>query len=530
LPQKQGEARIIHVRPARFVVPAAIGVAVCGAAIAHFVGNSAGGADTSGYLNSARLLAQGRLSEPARLVPGVNPAVYPPATFVPLGMRPGRVAGTVVPVYPVGLPLHLAAASFLVGLGRAPTLVNTLAWMVSIMLVYRLARLMSLPRRWSAIAVVSFAVFPVTVLQSVRVMSDLLATTWCLSAVAFALRSAKRRSYAVVSGVSFAVAVLVRPTDVLVGPAVALAIGANPSALGLATIGAAPILAGLGLYNLANYGSALTTGYSGIGPLVSVVYLGRGLLFFGRWLGTFLGPLALFVVVVGVFLALRGDRRQTVLAAWSGALIVFYALYEPSIFYGWWRLRFLLPALPAMLVMALLAAKTLLGKAQVRSIERRTLWWSLRLALLGCIVWDLAASAYWVGARRLWRVGGEDDIYPRCVSWAESQVPANAAFLSMQTSGAIYYYGHHPIVRYDLLDDAAYKRFRADASMAGIPIYALLFRIDRLEFERRWPGEWERLGGLGEASLWRPRPSPVPTNPPSSASANLAPHLPSLRR
>lgn len=491
-------------------VLATAAVVACSAVVAHYVSNSAGGADPSGYLNSARLLAQGRLSEPVRTIPGVPPSAYPPDTFVPLGMRTGREPGTIVPTYPVGLPLHLAAASFLVGLDHAATVVNTLAWIGAIVVVYRLARLMSLARAWSAVAVVSFAVFPVTVLQSERLMSDLLACTWCLSAVTFAIRSKKHPRYAVVSGVSFAVAVLVRPTDALVAPAIAFAIGANPAALALAAAGTAPILAGLGLYNLALYGSTLATGYSGIGPLLSVVYLGRGLLYFGRWLGTFLGAPALVLLVAGLLFAVRGDKRQIVLLSWSGALIGFYALYEQSLFYGWWRLRFLLPALPAIIVSALLTALLLLRLVQTRWGHRPAIWRTVGAALFGCLLWDLGASVYWVAARRLWEVGSADNIYPRCVAWAEQQVPKNAALLAIETSGAIYFYGHCPIVRYDRLDDASYTRFRADAVAAGVPLYALLFRNDRLEFERRWPGAWERVGGLEQASLWRPRTSPAP--------------------
>jgi len=492
----------------KYVLLAVAAILACSTVIAHFVGNSAGGADTSGYLNSARLLRQGRFGEPLRTVAGIAPSSYPRDTFVPLGMRTGPEPGTIVPTYPVGLPLHLVAASFLVGLDHAATVVNTVAWIAAIVLLYRLARLMSLARVWSAVAAVSFAVFPVTLLQSVRLMSDLVACTWCLSAVTFAIRSKKHREYAVVSGVSFAVAVLVRPTDALLVPAMVLAIGANPLALALAAAGAVPIFAGLGLYNLVLYGSVLTTGYSGIGPLVSVAYLGRGLLHFGRWLGTFLGPPALLLLAGGVLLAVRGDRRQTVLLCWTGAFVGFYALYEQSL-YGWWRLRFLLPALPAIIISALLAALALLRLVQRRWGRRSAVWRAVSAGLFGCLIWDLGASVYWVAGRRVWEVGASDDIYPRCVAWAEQQVPENAAFLAMQTSGAIYYYGHRPIVRYDLLDEASYKRFRADVSAAGVPLYALLFRIDRLEFERRWPGAWERVGGLGQASLWRPRTPPA---------------------
>ena len=111
----------------------------------------------------------------------------------------------------------------------------------------------------------------------------------------------------------------------------------------------------------------------------------------------------------------------------------------------------------------------------------------------------------------MWNVGTSEDVYPRCVAWSERQLPPNAALLAMQTSGAVYFYGRSPIVRYDLMDEPTYVRFIADARRAGVPLYALLFRNDRVEFDQRWPGSWQRLGGLDEASLWRLAETTAPT-------------------
>ena len=256
--------------PRRPYTAAAAAALVAGAVlVARFSGTAAGGADSSGYLTSARMFAAGRLHERVRTPPGVRADAYPPGLFVPLGLRPGREPLTAVPTYPPGLPLHLAAASLLVGLGRAPVAVNVLAWVAAVVFVYRLARVLALPRDWCVASVLAFALFPLTVLQSTRVMSDLLATAWCTAAASFALRGRKRTAYAVAAGASFGVAILVRPTDALLAPAIALALGGSPPALAAALAGAAPLLAGLGLYNLAEYGRVFTTGYTGIAALVS---------------------------------------------------------------------------------------------------------------------------------------------------------------------------------------------------------------------------------------------------------------------
>ncbi len=103
---------------------------------------------------------------------------------------------------------------------------------------------------------------------------------------------------------------------------------------------------------------------------------------------------------------------------------------------------------------------------KVRWGHRALVWRGVNAALLGCLIWNLGASVYWVTAHRIWEVGARDDIFPGCVAWAEKQVPANAAFLAMEASGAIYNYGHYPVVRYDHLDEASYARFRAEALAA----------------------------------------------------------------
>jgi len=497
----------------RSFTAAAAAALVAGAVlVARFSGTAAGGADSSGYLNSARILAAWELHERVRTIPGIEADAYPAGTFVPLGMRPGRQPLTAVPTYPPGLPIHLAAASLLIGLGRAPVAVNVVAWIAGAVLLYRLARLLAMPRSWCLTTVLAFALFPLTVLQSVRVMSDLLATAWCTAAVVFALRGRRRTAYAVAAGASFGIAVLVRPTDALLAPALAVALGGSPAALVAAAAGAAPLLAGLGLYNLAEYGGVFTTGYTGIAPLVSLANLPTGLLHFGRWLAAFLGAPALALVGFGLVRAVRGDRRQAVLLTWAGAIVGFYTLYEQSV-YGWWRLRFLLPALPAIILSAVLAARELRALAAERWRARPLVRRLATAALAAGLLWAFGVSAYWDVTRRMWEIGKSEDVYPRCVTWSERQLPANAALLAMQASGAVYFYGRSPIVRYDLMDEPTYARFVADARRARVPLYGLLFRNDRLEFDRRWPGSWLRLGGLEEASLWRLREAAAPTVP-----------------
>src|SRR5450432_316314 len=71
----------------------------------------AGGSDSSGYLNSARLLSAGRFFGPMRIPSGQPYLSFGPETFQPLGFVTDAREPRLVPTYPPGLPLHLMIAA-----------------------------------------------------------------------------------------------------------------------------------------------------------------------------------------------------------------------------------------------------------------------------------------------------------------------------------------------------------------------------------------------------------------------------------
>jgi hypothetical protein len=74
------------------------------------VGAYAGGSDSSGYLNNARLLASGEVRAAIRRVASLPSEMVPDDGYVPLGFRPVN-ASAMVPTYPIGLPLAVAAVA-----------------------------------------------------------------------------------------------------------------------------------------------------------------------------------------------------------------------------------------------------------------------------------------------------------------------------------------------------------------------------------------------------------------------------------
>ncbi len=61
---------------------------------------TAGGADSSGYLNAARLFAQGRVSERIEILGRLGLPSSDRDLFLPLGYRPGARPDTMAPLYP----------------------------------------------------------------------------------------------------------------------------------------------------------------------------------------------------------------------------------------------------------------------------------------------------------------------------------------------------------------------------------------------------------------------------------------------
>ena len=78
------------------------------AASLAFSTRTAGGSDSFGYLSQARLLAAGRLTDTIPL----DHDGLPPSILIPLGYTSGLSPDVIVPTYPPGLPLLMAAFSF----------------------------------------------------------------------------------------------------------------------------------------------------------------------------------------------------------------------------------------------------------------------------------------------------------------------------------------------------------------------------------------------------------------------------------
>jgi hypothetical protein len=461
----------------------------------------AGGADSSGYSNAARLFARGSVSEDIEALSRLGLSAADQDLFIPLGFRPGAKPGTMAPQYPPGLPLHMAAAGMLAGWSRAPFLVSPLAAVAALVLLYLAARELGLSRALSAAGAALLAACPIFFGLAIQPMSDVLATAWVLAAVHLALRARRRENMAIAAGAALGVAVLVRPTNLLALFALAFALPPGKGAKIRALAGALPFAALLLVYNRLAFGSASSTGY---GALLDWTMSPRNVLpeirHYGYWVPALLTPLlplAWFAVPFDRRVALR-DR--CLLLLWFGAFLGFYCFYQP--FEDWWSVRFLLPGIPALILAALLLARDVPELLAERGGLTGLLRWraAIGLALLLAMA---AAGIRYIRHFDLFSLKIGEAAYPDAARWADRSAPPGAVIVSMQMSGALKYYTGRAVARWDAVTPGRFERLRRAARERGIPLYALLWPFEEKELAAKLPGRWTPVGTWRDIGLWR---------------------------
>jgi len=473
-----------------------------GAVIATYASPHASGSDQSGYLNCARLIAAGKRFGAARVPPGL-PAESSPWLVTPLGFAPAAVDGLLAPAYPVGFPLHLAAGAWLVGWERTGILVQALAGAAFFLVLVGLGRELGLPPAWSIAAAAVLCAFPVSFHFFTWMMSDGLAAAWVTAAVLCALLARRRVGLAAAAGCAFGVAVLVRPTDVLILPALALALPRHRRAWLRFLAGGVPAALLLAAWNVEVYGRLLGTGYGDLARFFAVGYFWPRLAHFFLWLGLLLGPLVVLLWLGSIARAARGDRRHVLLLVWFLPMVGFYAVYFHSN-QAWWYLRFILPVVPGLVLGATLFAYELFGAARRRFAGLPARAASATAAGIVLLV-ALGHCHYYNQELRVTRIARGTTEYGDAIAWAEARMPARAVVLCMQVSGAMYFVGDRPMLRYDTVKPDELARAVEAVRAAGTETYALLFEFEVENFLRRAPGAWVQVGQEGRASLWRPR-------------------------
>ena len=464
----------------------------------------ASGSDSSGYFNSARLLAAGKLQADLRV-----PAEFGPVEtlnrlhFLPLGFWPYARDSKITPTYPSGVPLHFALAGNLIDWITGPRLVGLFAALGAVWWCYAVGRELGLDARLAAAGAVALGVCPVFLFTAFHPMSDALACTWNLAAVWAAMRARRTAGWAAASGAAYAIAVLVRPTNLLLLPALIVLLGLDWRRLALATLGGVPGVAWLAFYNHALYGSALRSGYGDFfssfdwawGPLTAW--------HFAKWLALLLpAPLMLLPFVALAHRETRRHRFFLALALWFAAITGFYAFYMVS-HETWWCLRFIVPALPALILGGLLGIEACARRNPAPLRDRFRAFTALGLG-----VWAVALSFFWNRHFSITEIKNGEKTFTKACAAARELFPPGTLVTTDTFSGAFYYYTDFPILRWDQIEVADFAHYVEVAEKAGRPIAAVEYKSETPEmFRKHCPGNWVQVGVVGEAVLWRLLPA-----------------------
>ncbi len=463
------------------------------------------GSDPTGYINLARSLLEGRITQPATPLDEFElPNEYIHA-LSPLGYEASPRPRALVPTYPVGYPLHMAGAALIFGWKYGPFLVNPLAAGLSLLLIYLLGVELGLTRGLAIAGAAMLALNPTFCLQAIQPMSDGLATFWSLVAILTALRSRSRELWGLAPGAAFGMAFLVRPSSVLLLIPIFLSLRLSPKSLLLFFLGGLPLAGVFIAYNTAAYGHPLMTGYVATGHQSLVMLTDFTIRFrhYIYWLSITMSPLPLLG-----WLAVTLDRNvklrdRAMLFSWFGVFLLFYSCY----FYydEWWYTRFLLPGMPALILGTLLVVRDL-GKLIVRSAAERNGVWLRNAAVILLIVVMLGFERHNVERFRLLKVAAFDRAPADLCRLSDSILPSRALLIATELSGVIKYYTGRPIVRYERVGMDQWETLQARAMEKGYRWYALLQSNEIEEAQKRLPGKWTRLETLRNISLWQIAP------------------------
>jgi hypothetical protein len=452
-------------------------------------GRVAGGADAFGYLSEAALLRAGRLGIDQSFAAALP---WPDAagSFVPIAYRLGA-AHVMAPTVAPGLPLLMALAGSLSVCG--PYVVVPLCGALLVLATWRLGR-----RLFDAgpalTATVLIACSPVVVFESIVVMADVPAAAFWMSSLAVAVLRTGAGTLG--AGVLAGVATLIRPNllPLAVFPWL-LAVCRIPNAKAAAVrtmlfaAGSVPAALAIGFINHRLHGSAFISGYGDLGAAFALDHGPINVrLYAGWWLESQGLAGLLFVLALWPW---RAEKRREVviLIAYALSTVLLYLFYLP--FDQWWYLRFMIPAIPIVL---LLCADAVAWLTRWSTAARAVALTALLIA------GGIHAVTFMDSKDILSNAESERRRYLDAAVYLDAALPADAVVLAMQHSGSIRYYAGLLTMRWDVLDSGSLDAAAAALHARGVPVFAAIESWEEEAFRRRFAHQGS-LAGLDSGAI-----------------------------
>ncbi len=470
---------------------AAIGVFGVGV---HYGAFAAADTDPYGYVSEAELIASGALRVDQRFALTM-PWREAELSFIPTGFKQATMPGFMVPTFPPGLPLIMAASLRVTNSREAVFYVVPLLGAVMICATAVLGcQLRS--ELVGASAAVLLATSPSFVLQVTQPVSDVPAAAWWTLSVISTVH--KARWAAPLGGVTTALAILTRPNLVPLAGVLGASymwrvLRADTTQrrfeLWRTTMFSVPVIAGcvaVGAINQYLYGSALRSGYASLEELYRWEHVVPNLDRYPRWLLTTQSPF-IYLGVAAPFLT-RAKSYAWLLLAFAAIVILSYIPYGYFERDNWGYLRFLLPAYPALIVLSLVAGAALLRRADPDARRSAIVAVIFVIALAG---WQ----AYESVRRNTLGLRPVEQRYVDVGRYIATGMPSDAVLIAALHSGSIRYYSGRMTIYYPKLHFTELDRAVAALTGMGRRPYFVLEQGEEAHF--RWQfGANNELGGL----------------------------------
>lgn len=458
-------------------VLAAVGIAWALFAGVRFGTFSAGGSDSYGYISQAHLFSRADLTDQVPMRPEFT---WRDAelSLIPLAYRPAAQPGRMAPVTAPGLPLILAAVR---PLGeRAMYLMIPMFGALAVFCTMAIGRRLGDPLA-GGIAALLLSVSATFLLMNFSPMSDVPVTALWLAALVVANARTKRAP--LLAGLFTGAAVLTRPNLAPLAVAIAALVAAHNTgrmrsvATFLAPVAAAVVT--LLWIQSQRYGGALQSGYGAAGELFALAHAGPNLLSYAARM-TSVFTLVIWLSLASPVLLWRSSPRPLLLGCLAIVVGIWmaYLVYLP--FAPWFFTRFLLPAIPIMLTLAVMVVLVTI---------RRLPFWMRPVAVAVFVAVMLAALA---GQSRRLGVFDSKSIeqkYPEAGAYVRQHLPASAYVLARQHSGSVRLYGERPTIRWDVIGGDQLDLVVATLRSIGATVYVVADDDEMPEFATHFDGQ-----------------------------------------
>lgn len=500
------------------------GVALAAALSTSYAGVSrgtyaAGGSDSYCYVSQASSWLDGSIAR-AQVVGFATPWPNAELTLAPAGYVPSpHIPGGIAPICPPGFGLVMAVAAAVAGpnavYGVVPILGGVLVWCTFV-----LGRALRGGALGAAAAILT-AASPIVLYQVVQPMSDIPAAAAWLMALALLIVPTRARLLG--AGAATSLAVMMRPN---LAPAVlvlAVAVWRHPHPTtgdadprppsprplmraAMFACGGMPLALVTAWAHDTVYGSPLRAGYGNLDGLFALAHVGPNVSRYATWLNDSHTPVV-WLAALAPLLAWRRHRTWLGLLLSAFVVTVVCAYLPYTIFDDWWYLRFLLPAIPLVLMLSLYVMAEGISWASVtgtlaagRPRSRPVVGWAttaIAAVLTIALSIQFVRTAIDRSAFNLWRSDGRFITTGHAVA---RLVPATGVVWSAFHSGNVRLYGHRPSILWDALPADWLDRALDSLTREGRESFLVLDSFEEPVFRQRF----EQASAFG-ALDWPPR-------------------------